>query len=244
MDKLSRYIRYLIFFFLFINVTLIFSVALILLPIIGCSLMVDKRRIFVTKISAFLCRCFLRGSYFWKINCLHNPHLQANKTYIYVANHQSLLDILAAFFIKYPFKFVAKQMLFSVPIVGQYMRLSKMIPIRRGDKESIEQMLKTASEQLLAKNSLFFFPEGSRVLENTVKPFKKGAFLLAIKQQVPIVPVAIHCIKKPIMQKILSGKGRESITVKVLDPIFPEEKDTAQTLAEKSHKAIATELDL
>ena len=241
---MNRILRYILSFFFFINISLVFLVAIVFLPIVLLSLIFDKKRIFVSKMTVLFCRYFLWSSFFWKINYLHNPHLQAKKTYIYIANHQSLLDILAVFFIKFPFKFVAKRMLFSVPVVGQYMQLSQLIPIRRGNKQSINQMLKAASHHLLIDNSLLFFPEGSRVLENTVKPFKKGAFLLAIKHQIPIVPVAIHCIKKPLMQKIFHGKGRETITIKVLDPIFPQAKDTAQALAEKSRKLIANELGL
>ena len=116
--------------------------------------------------------------------------------------------------------------------------MSQCVPIKRDNKRSVAEMLSACGDHLKKNNSLFFFPEGTRILDKKINLFKPGAFALALKYQVEIVPVVIHCIKKKIIEKIRHSRGRETISVKVLDPIPIDENETAKQLAKKSHSKI------
>ena len=233
--------RLFVFFLYSINFVSVVIFAGITLPFVLLTIFFDKKRLIFNSLSTYYCRYFIASSYFWKVNYIHNSLLEPKKTYIYVSNHQSLTDIPAAFFIKYNFKFISKKSLFSLPVIGYYMKMSGFLSIQRGSKESISKLLQLANEHLENKNSLLFFPEGRRVSGNTILPFKQGAFTLAIRHNVTIVPVMIKCTKKSVMHKIVHGKGRERITVKVLDPITPTKNETAQELAKKSYEVILKE---
>lgn len=118
-------------------------------------------------------------------------NLDPRAVYLFVSTHQSLGDILAAFFIDHPFKFVAKRELFRIPVFGTAMSLSGYIPLNRGDRESGRECLERARRYLRSGISVLFFPEGTRSRDGTVQPFKTGAFRLAVEERVSVVPIVI-----------------------------------------------------
>ena len=112
--------------------------------------------------------------------------------YIFVANHQSHLDIPAitvAF--PGPVRFVAKKSLFSIPVLGQAMRTLGHVPVDRQDREAAQASLAQALEPLRTRVSLLFFAEGTRSVTGELGPFKKGALAMAEAAGVPVVPVAV-----------------------------------------------------
>jgi 1-acyl-sn-glycerol-3-phosphate acyltransferase len=112
--------------------------------------------------------------------------------YIFMSNHQGSYDIFALLgFLPFQFKYVAKKELFSIPILGQAMKTTGYISIdREGTRETVKAMNEAAG-RIRDGMSVLIFPEGSRSPDGSIQPFKKGGFTLAIKSQVPIVPVAI-----------------------------------------------------
>ena len=82
--------------------------------------------------------------------------------YVMVANHQSLLDILVLFRLFVHFKWVSKIENFRVPCIGWNMSLNRYIKLRRGDRESVEQMMAACERTLAEGNSIMMFPEGTR----------------------------------------------------------------------------------
>lgn len=112
---------------------------------------------------------------------------------VLVANHQSMIDVCALFrAVPVPLRFVLKQELAKVPLVGHYARRMGMVFIERGVSRSAPQRLRDAVAQVRAGNALAAFPEGTRSRGGTVGPFKGGALQVAIEAGVPVVPVAIH----------------------------------------------------
>ncbi|OFZ47346.1 MAG: hypothetical protein A3D92_18615 [Bacteroidetes bacterium RIFCSPHIGHO2_02_FULL_44_7] len=118
-------------------------------------------------------------------------HLKRGETYIFVANHQSIADILAVLHLRHPFKFVAKQELFWIPFFGWSLFLSGYMPIARGSKTSGRAVLERASHYLKRGVSVLLFPEGTRSLDGELRDFKPGAFKLAAEEGIPIVPIII-----------------------------------------------------
>jgi 1-acyl-sn-glycerol-3-phosphate acyltransferase len=120
-------------------------------------------------------------------------NLPKGKSIILVSNHQSTLDI-PALFVALPidFRFVSKHSLKYVPVMGWYMVLAKFVFIDRGNKKSAIESLEKAGAQVRGGVSVVLFPEGTRSESGEILPFKKGPFALAVKAQVPVVPVTVE----------------------------------------------------
>ena len=110
---------------------------------------------------------------------------------VYVANHASFMDIFSLFHLKRPFKFISKTSNFIIPIIGWSMFLTGHVPLKRTDRRSQMETLKICRETLQKNGSVLFFPEGTRSKDGTMAEFKKGAFSVAAKEKVPIVPITI-----------------------------------------------------
>lgn len=113
--------------------------------------------------------------------------------YILIANHTSYFDIpcLQAVVMQ-PLRFLAKKSLFVVPIFGWALQASGFVPIDRKDRSTAVRSFDRAASQIRVGKSIVVFPEEGRSRTREMKPFKRGAFLLAIKAGVPIIPVAIR----------------------------------------------------
>lgn len=110
---------------------------------------------------------------------------------VYVANHLSFLDIFSLFHLARPFKFISKTSNFFIPIIGWSMFLTGHIMINRTDKKSQIACLKQCGVVLSEGASVLFFPEGTRSDDGRMHGFKKGAFSVAAKAKVPVVPVTL-----------------------------------------------------
>jgi len=111
---------------------------------------------------------------------------------IYAANHSSALDI-PVLYVGLPFQFriLAKLELFRLPILGSHLKRSGQIPIDRADARASLRSLSAASQTVKSGMNLVIFPEGGRSADGHLQPFLGGTFYVAIKAQVPIVPMAI-----------------------------------------------------
>jgi len=115
----------------------------------------------------------------------------ANKAAVYVANHASFMDIYSMFHLRRPFKFISKTSNFLIPVIGWSMFLTGHVPLKRMERRSQMETLKKCRDMLADGGSVLFFPEGTRSVDGTMAPFKKGAFSVAAKENVPVIPVTI-----------------------------------------------------
>ena len=90
------------------------------------------------------------------------------------------------------FSWVAKEELFHVPVFGSAMRRAGYIPLDRSDGRKALKSMRLAAERIAAGTSVVIFPEGTRTQDGALLPFKRGAFLLAARAGVPIVPFTIN----------------------------------------------------
>jgi 1-acyl-sn-glycerol-3-phosphate acyltransferase len=119
-------------------------------------------------------------------------HIDPGAAYVYMANHQSMFDILALLgHLPVQFRWVAKKELFSIPIFGYSMARVGYISIDRSNRQSAIQSLHEAAEKIAQGVSVVVFPEGTRSSDGEIKPFKKGGFYLATGSGRPVVPVVI-----------------------------------------------------
>lgn len=119
-------------------------------------------------------------------------HIPSKGPVILISNHQSNYDMLALLLsIPRPFRVVAKRLLFRIPIFGWCLSLAGMIPIDRDKRARAIQSLDRAAERVRSGEPVLLFPEGTRSPDGRLLPFKKGAFVIAVKAGVPIVPVSV-----------------------------------------------------
>ncbi|GFO62165.1 1-acyl-sn-glycerol-3-phosphate acyltransferase [Geomonas paludis] len=112
---------------------------------------------------------------------------------IYMGNHQGNFDILAlSRAIPRLFSWVAKEELFRVPVFGAAMRRAGYIPLDRSDGRKALRSMNQAAQRIAAGASVVIFPEGTRTKDGSLLPFKRGAFMLAARAGVPIVPFTIN----------------------------------------------------
>lgn len=143
---------------------------------------------------------------------------------VYVSNHQSMVDILALFATRLPFKWVSKVENFYAPFLGWNMVLNGYVPLKRGHLPSIMRMVRRCNALLRRGESLFVFPEGTRSDDGELRPFFRGAFRIAIRNRVPIVPIVLEGTRDAL------PKGRFRIVpchvrVHILDPVDPSSVD-------------------
>jgi 1-acyl-sn-glycerol-3-phosphate acyltransferase len=121
-----------------------------------------------------------------------SPAALADRPAIYVMNHQSSLDIPAAFAVlPVDLRFIAKHTLRRVPFLGWFMSWTGMVFVDRSNSTQAVGTLNAAAERVRGGISLLAYPEGTRSRDGSILPFKKGPFVLALQAGVPIVPIAI-----------------------------------------------------
>jgi 1-acyl-sn-glycerol-3-phosphate acyltransferase len=165
----------------------------------------------------------------WKLHISGEKVSDPRRPYVVVCNHQSLADIPLISNLPWEMKWIGKEDLFKIPVIGWMMHLSADIPVDRKNARSGALALLKAQHVLEYKCSVMIFPEGTRTLDGRVRPFSDGAFHLAIKSKVPILPLVIegsrNCIPKnswkfgepsDIFLKVLPFVDTSSMTMKDL----------------------------
>jgi 1-acyl-sn-glycerol-3-phosphate acyltransferase len=162
----------------------------------------------------------------WKLDISGDLVADPRRPYVVVSNHQSMADIPLISNLPWEMKWMGKVELFRLPIIGWMMRLAgDMCVDRKSPRSGARAMLK--AQRYLEQNcSVMMFPEGTRSLDGRVRQFADGAFHLAIKARVPILPLVIegsrNCIPKnswkfgkpsDILLKVLQAIDTSSLTL-------------------------------
>jgi len=162
---------------------------------------------------------------------------------IFVSNHQSMVDVLAAYATRLPYLFVSKRENFWVPFLGWTMWVNGYVSLRRRHLPSIFKMLRRCEEHLKSGRNLYVFPEGTRSPDGQLIPFYRGAFWMSARYKVPIVPVVIEGTGQILPKRQLYISPRP-VTIRVLRPIEPSEADfDSFRLRDLVHERMATELE-
>ncbi len=118
--------------------------------------------------------------------------LDSSQGYVYVGNHRSHVDAAVVFkTVPGDVRFLIKKETFRVPLLSFALRTMGMIPVDRSNPEAAAESIDRAVSEIRAGRSVILFPEGTRSRRPEILPFKKGAFVLAIKSQAPVVPFTI-----------------------------------------------------
>ena len=178
-------------------------------------------------------RALLRGIPGWDVEIQGEENLPAEKTpFVIVANHESGTDILAIYFLGIQFRWLSKHTVFDIPMVGSAMRAAGYVPIVRGDKSSHAKALKMSEDILKAGTPMLYFPEGTRSTSGRPKEFKTGAFRLAQKCGLPVLPIVLHGSGKLLKKKTICPNSA-TIKISILPFISPLPEESPSEFAQR-----------
>lgn len=121
-----------------------------------------------------------------------HENVDKKTSYVFVANHQGVFDIFAIYgFLGHDFKWMMKKSLGRIPLVGYSCRQAGHIFVDRSSASGVRRTMDVAQRRLKGGASIVVFPEGARTPDGHMKPFKKGAYQLALQFHLPLVPVTV-----------------------------------------------------
>jgi len=149
--------------------------------------------------------------------------LEPGGTYLFMANHQSHMDIpiLFAALSGYDFRFLAKESLFAIPVFGPAMRRMGHVAIDRQNRRKAMESIQEAVDLVSRGTGLLIFPEGTRSMDfSRLQEFKTGGMIVALKCRARVAPVIITG-----SGRLLAKHGRRlspgRVSVRVLPPFDP-----------------------
>ena len=158
------------------------------------------------KLARFWSLCILAGmGFYWSIDW--DQKLEKGQSYIFVANHTSMTDIMLMFaMIKYhPFVFVGKIELAKIPLFGFFYKRTSIL-VDRSNYSSRKDVFNQAQKRIQQGLSICIFPEGGVPKESVpLDQFKIGAFRLSVDHQLPLVPITFFDNKKRFSYTFFSG---------------------------------------
>jgi 1-acyl-sn-glycerol-3-phosphate acyltransferase len=182
---------------------------------------------------------------FARIHVSGTENVEPHRAYVYMANHSSLIDTPALFaYLPYPFRIMAKRGLFWVPFMGWHLWTAGHFPIDRGDARKTARSVRRVVDGVRSGVSIAVFPEGTRTPDGRLQEFKSGAFKIAMRAGVPIVPVAIRGTFALLPKTTLAPRpGRVDVIIgKPIDTKEYGEKQL-QGLIDRTRAAIQANLE-
>ena len=175
----------------------------------------------------------------YSVHGLENLKKDAN--YVFASNHESALDILLVFAgLPYHIVFISKIELKRVPLFGLAMIAGGHFFVdRRNHKKSIESLNKAKDSMKKNPRSIILYPEGTRSIDGSIQPFKKGGLVMAMNLDVPVVPIAM-CGTREAMNKNALSLRKNPLELRIGKPIetFNIEFENRNELANEVRNAI------
>jgi 1-acyl-sn-glycerol-3-phosphate acyltransferase len=237
----ARVLSALFWAFIVVSSLLLFPVAVV---IWAATVLFDRRLVLLHRFTCFWASLYTWLNPVWRVQVEGQDKIRPGVAYVMVANHQSLLDILVLFRLFVHFKWVSKIENFRVPAIGWNMSLNRYIKLRRGDRESVERMMRVCERTIAEGNSVMMFPEGTRSPDGRLRAFKHGAFTLAQRTSAPLLPIVLQGTADALPKRGFVLRGRHEIRIRVLDEIAYRSfaDSSVEVLTERVRDLIAAEL--
>ena len=169
--------------------------------------------------------------------------IDTSKPHVYAVNHASALDVPVLYtYLPFQFRIAFKKELLSYPVVGWHLRRSGQVCIDQQNPAHSISSIRAALKGLKAGLPLVIFPEGGRTADGEIKPFLSGAFFLAIKAQVDIVPVALvgtyellpmdtyHIKSRPLEMRVGEPISTEGLTMRDVEAVSAKVQKAVEDL--------------
>lgn len=179
----------------------------------------DRRRLAAHMMGTFWAWHYQSLIPFWKLHLEGREKIPWNRPVVIVTNHRSLIDILALYKLRRPFKWTSKSENFRLPFIGMVLSLTNSVRIRRDSARSGTQFFSQAEAEIKKGSSILLFPEGTRSGTTKMRPFKEGAFLLAKRSGCGLIPIVHIGSEKTFDRGSWVLKGKANIYIRVLDEI-------------------------
>ncbi|MFU8860006.1 MAG: lysophospholipid acyltransferase family protein [Cyclonatronaceae bacterium] len=215
---------------------------LITLPVFLLTFLFDPYRKIPNRIFMFFGQSMITLNPGWKRKIYGLENYRPDKPLIVVANHLSFLDMPLMATLPWKMKWVSKKEIFNIPVVGWLMRMAGHISIDRGSVKAFES-LKTSYHYLENNVPVMIFPEGTRSRDGKMKPFKRGAFILAKEGNYPILPIAIHGTFNLMKPDTWRLNLRGNLILSILPPVDPDGFEDFQTLQNHVFNEIRSEIE-
>jgi 1-acyl-sn-glycerol-3-phosphate acyltransferase len=167
-----------------------------------------------------------------RVRVLNPERLRTGASALYVCNHLSYMDT-PVLFSRLPFQFriVARHDLWKIPFIGWHLNRSGQIPVDSSNLRSTVASLNRGVATLKSGMPLVVFPDGGRSSDGHLQPFQNGASFMAIRAQVPIIPMALvgthelmpmhvyHLTPRPVLLAVGEPIPTEGLTSRDADAI-------------------------
>lgn len=180
---------------------------------------------------------------FVRVTVTGRENIDPHTSYVFVSNHQGAYDIFAIYgYLGHNFRWMMKQSLRKIPFVGWACQWAHQIFVDNSSPAATRRTMAAAKRVLSGGMSLVVFPEGARTMTGRMRPFKRGAFRLALEFNLPVVPVTIDGAfdVMPRFKKI-PRPGRIHLTIHKPIPPTADGHDLKEVM-EQSYAAIARPL--
>jgi 1-acyl-sn-glycerol-3-phosphate acyltransferase len=179
---------------------------LVMLPLLLLSIVSERGYPYFFALARIWAKFILFSmGFYYKVETIQGLH--PNKSYMIVANHTSMTDIMLMLaVVDRPFVFVGKKELASIPLFGFFYKRTCIL-VDRNNAQSRRAVYESAQNRLNRGLSVCIFPEGGVPYDESIvlDTFKDGAFRLAIEHQIPIVPISFGDNKKRLSYTFFSG---------------------------------------
>ena len=160
---------------------------------------------------------------FLPITVTGKENIQPGKSYVFVANHQSMLDVWIIYgWLPVIFKWLMKAELRKVPFVGTACKAAGHVFVNRTSPRAAQESLKEVERVLQNGVCTVIFPEGTRTLDGQVGKFKRGAFQIALDLNLPIIPISLTGCYEAMNRKS-PYVTRHPVHMHIGEPIPPEQ---------------------
>jgi 1-acyl-sn-glycerol-3-phosphate acyltransferase len=172
------------------------------------------------------------------------------RPYVVIANHESYADIFLISCFPWEMKWLSKDTVFRIPLMGWMMQMAGDIKLKRGNRDSALSAIAQCRDRLDKRVSVMIFPEGTRSKSHELLPFKDGAFKLAVESGSPLLPIAVSGTRYAMAKGTFQFQPARAIAM-VLEPIatdgmtsadIPRLKEIAKARIEEGRALLAREL--
>ncbi len=177
----------------------------------------------------------------WSYSGFENLPREGEPPVVLVANHQSSADIGSIYLTRAQFRWLSKDTVFRIPMLGTAMRWAGYVSIKRGDRNSHVSALRDSAQWIRRGVSMFYFPEGTRSEDGRLREFKVGAFRLAIEEGVAVTPVVL-CGTREMMLKNSGVPRPAHLMLDVMPKVWPAPSETAEQFAARVRSIIEARL--